>query len=232
MSLTLLRQHVEACWAVRLPTLVLGDNETQPGDPLVPLVDADPNWALYWAEAAAGAVRIWQPGVAAAWRAALLERAAAIWALAPGEPLGVGAHREVVHTLRGEPRLRVAEAERVARRLTAADVALLEAFEPGESAYYTDPARAPVMGVVVDGRLVSVAHSSRRTREACELGIETRPDARRRGSALAATVVWSAAIQGEGLVPIYSAFAANSASLALAAAAGYRPFAHAVYVET
>jgi predicted GNAT family acetyltransferase len=78
--------------------------------------------------------------------------------------------------------------------------------------------------VVVAGRLLSLAHSSRRTAEACELGIDTLPEARRRGYALAATVVWSATIRAEGLTPIYSAFAENTASLRLAEAAGYRAF--------
>ena len=48
---------------------------------------------------------------------------------------------------------------------------------------------------------------------------------------LAATVVWAALVAGEGLAPIYSAFAENAASLALAVAAGYRPFARAAQVS-
>ena len=76
-----------------------------------------------------------------------------------------------------------------------------------------------------------MAHSSRRTTEACELGIDTLPEARRRGYALAATVVWSAAIRAEGLTPIYSALAENTASLRLAAAAGYREFARGVTLK-
>jgi hypothetical protein len=79
--------------------------------------------------------------------------------------------------------------------------------------------------------LLSVAHSSRRTAQACELGIETRPEARRQRYALAATVVWSAAINDEGLTPIYSALAENTASLRLAVAAGYRVFARAALLE-
>jgi predicted GNAT family acetyltransferase len=85
--------------------------------------------------------------------------------------------------------------------------------------------------VLVDGRLCSIAHSSRRTREACELGINTLPEARRKGYALAATVAWSAAIVQEGLTPIYSALATNTPSLNLACAAGYREIARAVTLE-
>jgi hypothetical protein len=230
MSLILLRQHVEAVWGVRLPALAPGDNNALPSGSAA-LSDFDePGWALYWAETAQGAVRIWQPGVAAERRAPLLARAASVWARAADELAPAGARREVAHALGAVARLSVAEAGRVARLLDEGDVDLLEAYEPGESGYYTDPAHAPVIGVVTDGRLVCVAHSSRRTGEACELGIETRSGARRHGYALAATVLWTTAIQGEGLVPLYSAFAENAASLALAAAAGYRPFARAVYV--
>jgi RimJ/RimL family protein N-acetyltransferase len=83
--------------------------------------------------------------------------------------------------------------------------------------------------VVVDGRLVSVAHSSRRTLAACELGINTISEARRQGYATAATRAWTRAIQQEGLTPIYSAFTHNTASLRLAAAAGYMQVSASVY---
>ena len=86
--------------------------------------------------------------------------------------------------------------------------------------------------MVIAGQLLSLAHSSRRTQEACELGIDTLPEARRKGYALAATIVWVHTVLREGLVPIYSALAENTASLHLAAAAGYRPLAQvATFVE-
>jgi RimJ/RimL family protein N-acetyltransferase len=83
--------------------------------------------------------------------------------------------------------------------------------------------------VIVDGRLLSVAHSSRRTAAACELGINTVSDARRQGNATAATFAWTRAIQQEGLTPIYSAFAYNTASLRLAATVGYMRVSASVY---
>jgi len=58
------------------------------------------------------------------------------------------------------------------------------------------------------------------------LGIDTLPAARRKGYALAATILWAHTVLQEGLVPLYSAFANNAPSLRLAAAAGYRAFAH------
>ncbi len=115
------------------------------------------------------------------------------------------------------------------RTLSPADDPLIEAFEPGSAAYFAELRRAPVIGVEADGQLVCIAHSSRRTAAACELGIDTLPQARRHGYALLATVQWAEAVAAEGLVPLYSASAENTASLALAAAAGYRPFARAAY---
>jgi len=85
--------------------------------------------------------------------------------------------------------------------------------------------------VVIADQLLSLAHSFRRTREACELGIDTVPEARRKGYALAATILWTRAVLQEGLVPIYSALAENTASLRLADAAGYRAFARIASFE-
>jgi uncharacterized protein with WD repeat len=44
-----------------------------------------------------------------------------------------------------------------------------------------------------------------------------------------ATLAWTTAVREEGLTPIYSAFAWNTASLRLAAAAGYQPVSQSVY---
>jgi predicted GNAT family acetyltransferase len=81
----------------------------------------------------------------------------------------------------------------------------------------------------MDGRIVSIAHSSRQTPAACELGIDTLLEARRRGYATAATTLWTATVQQQGLVPIYSAFAWNVASLRLAQRVGYVPRIAGVY---
>jgi RimJ/RimL family protein N-acetyltransferase len=125
----------------------------------------------------------------------------------------------------------VAEAARIARPLNEGDRVLVDAFYPEPDEQLFSPQKQPLIGVVAEGRLLSLAHSSRRTTEACELGIDTISEARRKGYALAATVLWSQAILSEGLVPIYSAFANNTASLRLAEVAGYRPFANITTVE-
>jgi RimJ/RimL family protein N-acetyltransferase len=122
-----------------------------------------------------------------------------------------------------------AHAQQRARVLNESDAALIEAFEAGSASYFLDPRTAPAIAVIIGGRLMSIAHSSRQTAEACELGIDTAPEARRRGYAAAATTLWTALVQQQGKVPIYSAFAWNTASLQLAQSVGYVPRIDGVY---
>ena len=232
-DLTLLKLHVEAVWGVRLPPLTPGDNVCLPDDDAAVkrlLPSGESGWMVYVAEVAGEHFTIWRPEVPAAARPAL--RAQALAALASAEDVA-DVTREVALHQTSAPRLNIEEAEKVARRLVEADRDAVREYEPGEEAYYLDePAHQPAIGAFdARGRLVAIAHSSRRTGQACELGVGTLPDARRRGYGLAVTVLWAAAIATEGLVPLYSALAANTASLALAHAAGYRPFAHAAYVS-
>lgn len=223
-DLTLLRLHVAAVWGIRLPPLACGDVELAP-------VGTLPGWALYLGALASGMVRIWRPGIAAEQRQELLRQADAALRLSPDTPAPVGVTREVALSLQSAPVPGRAVAAENVRRIGPDDTALLEAYEPGEASYYLAPERAPVFGVVVDGYLLSVAHSSRRTADACELGVETRPEARRRGYGLTVTRRWAEAVAAEGLQPLYSAMASNTASLTLAAAAGYRSFARSAYLS-
>jgi hypothetical protein len=217
----MLRLHVEAVWGVKLPPLEADD--------LILLPESlQPDWRLYVADLGEERITIWRPGLAPAERAALLSRLAEVQHLPVEDTPPQGVSREVALRLDAAPALDLATARQIARQLGPDDYALLEAFWPGEAAGLLRPAARPLLGVVIAGRLLTLAHSSRRTAEACELGIDTLTEARRRGYALAATVAWSASVQAEGLVPIYSAFAANTASLRLAHAAGYRPFARAI----
>jgi hypothetical protein len=223
-DLQLLRLHVEAVWGVRLPPLALGDAD-------LPSRGVTPPWTLYLAKVASGHVRIWRSDVKNVERVALLTRAEQALALPATSPTPAGISREVALRQAERPKMSAAMARGIARPIAPHECVLVDAFEPGASAYYLATAdRAPIFGVVVDGRLLSIAHSSRRTAAACELGINTSPEARRRGFALAATVMWTEAVAAEGLVPLYSALAENAASLALAAAAGFRRFARAAYV--
>lgn len=219
-DLHLLRCHIEASWGLRVPPL-----GPPPADVTLPASSAGaPPWALYAALAGGAEVHVWRDAPLAA-RADLLQRARAALAQ-PGAAPGDGVVTEVVFR-----RVHPAAAPPVpARRLTNADAALLEAFEPGETEYWLDPRRGPLFGVVAGGRLLSVAHSSRRTAHACELGINTLPDARRQGFARACVLAWANAVTAEGLHPLYSANAANAPSLALARACGYRPLSTAAQV--
>ena len=221
---TLLRLHVEAVWDVRLPSLMLNDVELL-------REGSQPSWSLCVAEQASDRVYIWRPDVTSMERFALRLRASEALTFPPlGVPLP-GVHREMALSLVASPRLEEATAQSIARPLTEQDRVLVAAFKPDAQDYYFRPERQPLIGVVISGHLLSLAHSSRRTQEACELGIDTLPTARRMGYALAATIVWMQAVLQERLVPIYSADASNTASLRLAEAAGYRTFARLTTFE-
>lgn len=214
-----LRLHIEAVWEISIPPLDSMTVELSTANPLPP-------WSLYRAGLADGQVTIWRPGVSAEERADLLERARSA---GPDFDPALGMRREVALRLSATPSAPSAHPQHSARLLTASDAPLLEAFEPDSADYFLDPMHAPCFGVIVAGRLVSVAHSSRRTPDACELGINTAPDARRQGYATTAVRAWTDTILRERLIPIYSAFAHNSASLRLAAASGYIQVSAGVY---
>lgn len=222
---TLLRLHVEAVWGVHLPPIVQNDIEVLPGS-------VQPSWKLLVAEVANGRVHIWRSDVIDRDRKALLTRANEATILPSTASAAPGVSREVAFHLAAQPVLDIARAQEIARPLTPRDRSLVESFQRDLGELYLHVEKRPLIGVIIDGRLVSLAHSSRRTLEACELGVETLPEARRRGYALAATVMWTRMVLQEGLVPLYSALADNKASLALAAAAGYRMFAYAATIES
>jgi GNAT acetyltransferase len=217
----LLRLHLEAVWNITLPVLRHAASDTELTDGVVP-------WSVYLATLGRSRLAIWRPDVEPGERPQLLDEAQAagpIW----DETLKM--RREVVFyypysraLFRQRP-----QAAGLARHLTAEDAARIEDFEVDSASYFLDPQRAPCIGAVFDGRLMSIAHSSRRTASACELGVETLPEARRRGYAAAATILWTAGVQDLGLVPIYSAFAWNAASLHLATSVGYRPRIEGAY---
>jgi len=214
---TLLRLHVEAVWDVRLPSAVINDVELLPDG-------SQPSWNLCAADQASGRVYR-RPGVTTMEREALRLGISKALALPPIGAALPGVHREVALSLLASPQLDEATARSIALHLTQRDRSLVEAFEPNALDYYFHPERQPLIGVVIPGQLLSLAYSSRRTSEACELGIDTLAEARRKGYALAATILWTQAVLQERLVPIYSADAFNTASLRLADAAGYRAFA-------
>ena len=215
-----LRLHIEAVWGISIPPLDGATVELSADNPLPP-------WTVYQASLADGQVMIWRPGVALEQRADLLARARKA---GPVYDPALGMRREVVLRLSATPPApQPHPAQPAAQLLTVSDTLLLEAFEQDSASYFLDPIHAPCLGVIVAGRLVSVAHSSRRTSAARELGINTALDARKQGYATTAVRAWTDAILTEGLTPIYSAFAHNAASLRLAAVAGYTPVSASTY---
>lgn len=221
----LLRLHIEAVWGVHLPPI------TQ--DTVDLLLDGtQPSWKLYIAEMAnSERVAIWRPDVEATEREALLAYGSEALSVPPIKRVEPHLGREVALHQAASPSMSVTAAQQTARLLTTDDQALIEVFSLDSYADFFHAETQPFIGVVISGQLLSLAHSSRRTLEACELGIDTLPKARRKGYGLAATIVWTHIILQERLVPIYSADASNTASLSLAEAAGYRPFARAVIIE-
>jgi GNAT acetyltransferase len=235
----LLRLHVEAVWGVQLPSLILHTHDFE-----LLREGLQPSWKLFVADVSGVAdgdditgdrVNIWRPDVDRMEREALLARANEAMVLSPTVATAPGISREVALHQTALPALDVATSRKIARPLTALDQPLLEAFYPDAANYFSQTtghvAQRPLVGIVIEGRLLCLAHSSRRTSEACELGVDTLPEARRRGYSLAATVLWAEMVAQEGLVPLYSALAENTASLRLAAAAGYRVFARAATIE-
>jgi RimJ/RimL family protein N-acetyltransferase len=215
---TLLRLHIEAVWHAQLPALLSTEIDLLQAAP-------QPAWKLCAAELDEERVYIWSPDITPSERAALRLRADEALTL-PLTPLP-GVSREVAFSQIAHPRIDREVAHRIARHLIPSDRTLLATFQTEEPDDYFRPEKQPLIGVVRNGHLLSLAHSARRTTEACELGIDTLPTARRQGFALAATILWAEAVRQEGLVPLYSALAENTASLYLAEAAGYRPFARA-----
>jgi GNAT superfamily N-acetyltransferase len=72
--------------------------------------------------------------------------------------------------------------------------------------------RAPIFAVVQHRRAVSICCSSRLGPHAAEAGLETLPDFRGRGYAVAVTAAWALAIRARGLIPLYSTERENLAS--------------------
>jgi len=85
--------------------------------------------------------------------------------------------------------------------------------------------RAPVVGVVVDGAIVSACYTARHRPAACEAGVATEEAYRGRGFGALVVSAWCDAVQREGRRPLYSTTWDNEASRAIARTLGLIPYA-------
>jgi GNAT superfamily N-acetyltransferase len=110
-----------------------------------------------------------------------------------------------------------------ARVIYAASAHLLESNFP-----YTRSVlafRSPVVGVVVDGAVVSACYCARKRPNACEAGVDTIERYRGRGFAALVVSAWRDAVEAEGREPLYSTSWDNLASRAVAAKLRLIPYA-------
>jgi rhodanese-related sulfurtransferase len=101
-------------------------------------------------------------------------------------------------------------------------ITALSELEPHFRGWTVDeiPERSPILGIPVDGHIVSVCFSARRSKLAAEAGVETAIGYRRRGFGSRVTASWARLIRESGRLPLYSTSWNNTASLALASTLG------------
>jgi RimJ/RimL family protein N-acetyltransferase len=98
-------------------------------------------------------------------------------------------------------------------RVTAQDTQLLRTFPDWRDEVRF---REPFMVAVEAGRAVALCCSVRITAAAHAAGVETLPDARRRGYAAQVVVAWAKAVASLGALPLYSTSTDNVASQGVA----------------
>lgn len=85
--------------------------------------------------------------------------------------------------------------------------------------------RAPVVGIVRDGAVVSACYSARRRRDTAEAGVHTIEPYQRQGFGVAVVSAWALAASAAGMTPLYSTAWDNTASLRVAARLGLDAYA-------
>ncbi len=136
--------------------------------------------------------------------------------------LDAGPYFLIEDDVRIEPRAYIARSDtRLGERLRP--------FNPGnwgagEWDELLDGTLGPWAMAVVDGKVVSICHTPRRTTErAAECGVWTHPDYRRRGYAVEVTATWADILRPSGRHMFYSTDAQNLSSQRVAARLGLRP---------
>jgi predicted GNAT family acetyltransferase len=92
------------------------------------------------------------------------------------------------------------------------------------------PHRRPFVAVAHDGKAVSLCASVRISPAVHCAGVETHPEHRQRGHALAAVSGWAHAVQRLGATPFYSTSWENVASRAVAVRLGFQPVATDLHI--
>jgi RimJ/RimL family protein N-acetyltransferase len=123
----------------------------------------------------------------------------------------------------------------VVRRLTPDDEAILEAAPDEVRGAGFGSTRAMledgvVAAAVVDGAVVSIAHTSSISDLHADIGVATLPAFRGRGYATVAASIVARAIQARGLTPVWSCGEDNQPSLRIAARLGFTPDIRRVYL--
>ncbi len=121
------------------------------------------------------------------------------------------------------------------RRLTSDDLGLFEEAAPelrvnGFGGIGNLLEHGYAAGAVVDGRIVGLAHTYAISAGHADVGVFVLEDHRRRGYATAAASIVARCVQGTGRTPVWSAGAANTASLRVAEKLGFEEVMRRVYV--
>ena len=144
----------------------------------------------------------------------------------------VAYYGDVYHTL---TRPVVAHSHPDVRQLTVDDRALFEGvpddLKPGIRGDVESVLREGyVAGAVVDGRLVSVAHTNAITKRYADIGVFTHQDYSNRGYSTTSAAIVADAIRETGRTPVWSCGEDNLASLRVAAKVGFDEVSRRTYV--
>lgn len=89
--------------------------------------------------------------------------------------------------------------------------------------------RAPAVGILSGGEIVSLCCCARVGSDAVEASLETVGSARRSGFASAVVAAWAGDVRAMGLLPLYSTSWSNTASRAVAARLGLLPYGEDIH---
>jgi GNAT superfamily N-acetyltransferase len=93
-----------------------------------------------------------------------------------------------------------------------------------------DLGKTIIAGAVVNGEIVSLAHTFAWSPDHVDIGVMTHEDARGQGFATTAAALVADEILKEGRVPVWSCGASNEPSIRIAARLGFREISRKVYI--